>query len=163
MKPKPQEEKKVSRARHAKFCGVCKHPQCKEIEAAFVGWRSPSAIAREFHLPSGRMTVYRHAWALGLMEKRRRNVRVALERIIERADSVKVSANAVVAAVQAYAKINSGGQWIERREHLDLNALFERMSQAELEAYAREGQLPDWFTQVVPVTRNDDSKEPERE
>jgi hypothetical protein len=37
--------------------------------------------------------------ALGLMEKRRRNVRAALEKIIEKAGDVEVSATAVVSAV----------------------------------------------------------------
>jgi hypothetical protein len=73
------------------------------------------------------------------------NLRGALERIIEQAGEVEVTASAVVAAVQAYAKINAQGQWIERSEHLNLNELFERMTQAELEKYARDAELPAWF------------------
>src|SRR5262249_29313853 len=46
-------------------------------------------------------------------------------------------------------KINAQGQWIDRSEHIDLNALFERMSRDELEAYARSGKLPEWFTETV--------------
>jgi len=57
----------------------------------------------------------------------------------------------VVAAIQAYAKINAQGQWIERSEHVNLNELFERMSKDELERYARDSKLPDWFTETVPV------------
>jgi hypothetical protein len=48
--------------------------------------------------------------------------------------------------VQAYAKINAAGQWIDRSEQVNMNDLFERMTRAELEAYARDGELPDWFT-----------------
>jgi phage terminase small subunit len=33
----------------------------------------------------------------------------------------------------------------DRTETLNLNALFERMSTAELETYARDGTLPSWF------------------
>jgi hypothetical protein len=51
-----------------------------------------------------RDSIYRHAHALGLMEKRRRNVRAALEKIIEKAGDVEVSATAVVSAVAAYCK-----------------------------------------------------------
>jgi hypothetical protein len=51
-----------------------------------------------------------------------------------------------VTAVQAYAKINAQGQWIDRTEQVNLNELFERMTQEELEMYARDGQLPVWFT-----------------
>jgi hypothetical protein len=49
---------------------------------------------------------------------------------------------AVVTAVRAYPKINAQGQWIDRSEQVNLNELFERMTQEELEVYARDGQLP---------------------
>ena len=86
------------------------------------------------------------------MEKRRRNVRAALERMIEKSGDVDVTASAVVAAIQAYAKINAQGQWIDRSEHVNLNELFERMTSNELESYAREGTLPNWFSQAVSAT-----------
>jgi hypothetical protein len=89
---------------------------------------------------------------LGLFEKRRRNVRAALERIIEKADEVEVTASAVVAAVQALTKINAQGQWVERSEHVNLNELFERMSKEELETYACDGTLPAWFMRTVSAT-----------
>ncbi len=93
-----------------------------------------------------RASVYRHAHAFGLFAKRQRNVRAALEKIIERAGEVDVTAAAVVAAVQAYSKINTAGQWVDQSEQVHLNELFERMTPAELEAYARDGSLPAWFT-----------------
>jgi len=140
--------KPVSLDRHRRSCTVCKHEQCTEIEADFVGWKSPALIAQEYGL-ADRTSVYRHAHAFGLLEKRKRNVRAALERIIEKAGEVEVTSSAVVAAVQAYAKINAQGQWVERSEHLNLNELFDRMSKDELEAYARDGKLPAWFTETV--------------
>jgi hypothetical protein len=48
--------------------------------------------------------VYRHAHAFDLFEKRKANVRGALEALIERAADVEVTASAVVAAIQAYAR-----------------------------------------------------------
>ncbi|HEY6389000.1 MAG TPA: hypothetical protein VIX91_25260 [Candidatus Acidoferrum sp.] len=125
--------------------------KCEEIEAEFVSWHSPATIAEQYRL-ADRATVYRHAHAFGLFEKRKRNVQAALERIIERAGDVEVTAAAAVAAVQAYAKINAQGQWVERTEHVNLNELFERMTQPELEAYAQGGKLPDWFTRIVGAT-----------
>jgi len=119
-----------------------------EIEADFVGWKSPALIAQEYGL-ADRTSVYRHAHAFGLFEKRKRNVRAALERIIEKASEVEVTSSAVVAAVQAYAKINAQWQWVDRSEHLNLNELFDRMSKDELEAYARDGKLPAWFTETI--------------
>lgn len=103
----------VSLGRHKRTCSVCRHKQRVEIENAFVGRRSPVAIAEEYGL-SDRASVYRHAHSLGLFEKRRRNIRAALEHIIEKACEVDVTASAVVSAVQAYAKINAAGEWIDR-------------------------------------------------
>jgi hypothetical protein len=144
----------ISLGRHKTNCKVCAHEQREEIEARFVGWQSPATIAREYKL-ADRSSIYRHAHALGLLEKRKRNVQAALECIIERANEVEVTAPAVVAAVQAYAKINARGQWIDRTEHVNLNDWFERMTQDELEAYAREGKLPTWFTQTAVATLMD--------
>jgi hypothetical protein len=145
---------RVSLVRHSQVCRICAHKKREEIEAEFVAWESPATIAKDFHL-ADRATVYRHAHAFGPFEKRRRNVRAALERIIEHVGEVDVTAQAVVTAVQAYAKINAQGQWIDRTEQVNLNELFERMTQEELEMYARDGQLPVWFTQTVVATPKD--------
>jgi hypothetical protein len=144
----------TSLGRHRRNCSVCSHPKCPEMEADFVSWRSPSTIAQEYGL-ADRASVYRHAHALGLFPKRQRNVRAALERIIEKAGEVDVTAAAVVAAVQAYSKINAAGQWVDRSEHVNLNELFEKMTQQELEAYAKDGTLPDWFTTTLGATPKD--------
>jgi hypothetical protein len=136
--------------RHRGQCGICSHAQCKEIEAAFVAWESPEKIAVEFGL-SHRTTVYRHAKAFGINLKRQQNIRVPLERIIERASdpTLQVTGATVVQAIAVYGKLNAQGQLIERRETVNLNELFERMTLQEKETYAREGKLPDWFTQTV--------------
>ena len=141
----------VNLGRHKRCCTICAHEECAEIEAAFVAWESPVRITQEYGL-ADRTSIYRHAHALGLMAKRKRNMRAALEKIIERAGEVEVTSSAVVAAVQAYAKINAEGQWIDRSEHVNLNELFERMTVEELESYAKDGTLPDWFTDLVGAT-----------
>ncbi len=148
----------VNLGRHQRNCSVCGHDQREEIEAAFIGWRSPAAIAEEYGL-ADRASVYRHAHALGLFPKRQRNIRAALERIIEKAGEVDVTASAVVAAVQAYSKINAAGQWIDRTEQVSLNDLFDRMTTQELEAYARDGTLPGWFEAATVGATEGDSPE----
>jgi hypothetical protein len=65
-------------------------------------------LTEEYGL-SDRASIYRHAHARGLFEKRQRNVRAALERIIEKAGEVDVTAAAVVSAVQVYSRINAAG------------------------------------------------------
>lgn len=148
---KNKRSKPVNLGRHAAECGICAHPLRDEIERDFINWRSPAAIAKQYEL-GNRATVYRHAHALGLFPKRQRNVRAALERIIEKAGEVEPTAAAVVAAVQALSKINAAGQWVDRTEHINLNELFERMSQEELQAYAQDGTLPRWFTDTMSAT-----------
>lgn len=141
------DEPPVSNGRHEFRCTICPHEERESIEAAFVGWQSPVKIASDYKI--SRDSIYRHAKATGLSEKRRKNVRAALERIIEKAGEVEVNANAVVAAITAYAKINARGELVERHEMVDVNALFERMSSAEAEVYVKTGVLPQWFAMAT--------------
>lgn len=62
----------VSLGRHKRNCSVCAHQQRGEIEAPFIGWRSP-AIAEEYG-QADRASIYRHANAFGLFSNRQRNV-----------------------------------------------------------------------------------------
>jgi hypothetical protein len=94
--PASQSTSAVSLGRHAHQCTICSHPNLDEIEQAFVNWASPSELAREYSV--SRDAIYRHARALSLIDVRRRNIRAALERIIERAGEVEVNATAVVSA-----------------------------------------------------------------
>ena len=157
-KPPSDAGKPVNLGRHAAECKICAHANCAEIEREFVGWAGANRIATTYGV--SRDGVYRHAHALDLFRKRQRNIRAALEKIIERAGEVDVNAASVVAAVSAYARINSRGEWVERSETLDLNSLFERMTGPELEAYAADGVLPSWFETTVGATAS--SSEPAR-
>lgn len=143
--------KQTSQERHARDCKVCNHKERAQIEQEFIGWGETTRIAKEFSL--SRKSIYRHAEILQLYPKRRRNVKAALERMIEKAESVDVTASAIVAAVQALAKINANGEWVDRVEHVDLRAVFDRMSREELEIYARENKLPAWVDDFLSGTR----------
>lgn len=138
-------------ARHEAFCSICKHRDREAIERDFIEWESPARIARQYKIGS-RTSVYRHARALALFPKRDKNIRAALARIIEKGSQVRVTASVVVQAIAVYAKINSAGLWVDRRETVNVNDLFEKMSNVELAQYARDGKLPDWFTQTVGGT-----------
>jgi len=123
-----------------------------------VNWLSPLRIGEQYGVsPDG---MYRHARALDLTEKRRRNVRAALERIIEKAGEVDVNAAAIVSAVGTYARINNRGEFVERTETVNLNALFKGMTVAELDAYATNGTLPGWFEGLVGAAAPDGKKRP---
>jgi hypothetical protein len=95
---------------------------------------------------------------VGLFQKRQRNIRAALERIIERADEVDVTASSVVGAVQAYAKINAAGEWIDRSETVSMNQLFDRMTTQELEEYAQTGETPAWFQNALGATAGESQR-----
>jgi hypothetical protein len=144
---------KPSLGRHEHHCTVCSHPHHQEIEQDWIGWGNTSRIAKQYRV--SRDALYRHAHALDLFTKRQRNIRKALERIIEQAETVEVSASAVVAAIQAYAKINNAGQWVEHVQGTNMNELFDRMTKEELDAYARDGSLPEWFASAVGATGGD--------
>jgi hypothetical protein len=138
-------------ARHARDCSICSHRRRDAIETDFVDWISPVTISRRYHV--ARRAVYRHAAALDLLSKRDRNIRASLARIIEQSSNVKVTGHILVAAITAYTKINSAGRWVDRSEQTNMNMLFERMSEAELDSYARSGELPTWFEQTLAGTR----------
>ena len=92
----PRAHKAVNLGRHEQNCGICSHEKREDIERDFISWRSPITIASEYGL-ANRATVYRHAHACGLFLKRQRNLRAALERLIEKSENVEVNASALVA------------------------------------------------------------------
>jgi hypothetical protein len=65
---------------------------------------------------------------------------------LRRAGEVEVTASAVVGAVQAYAKINSNGQWVDQSQQVNLNELFDQMSQKNWKIRHVNGTLPQWLT-----------------
>jgi len=82
--------------------------------------------------------------------------------MIERVSDVPVNAAAIVAAIAAYSKINTNGQWVDRTETVNMGELLQRMTRDELRGYVDRGELPFWFTSVVGHTATD-SKEVEDE
>ena len=141
--PKAVPSRKPSLVSHRAHCSVCSHPQCEEIEREYISWKSPAKIAGEFELRD-RSAVYRHARALDLGPKRARNIRAALERMIEKADDVAMTASSAIQAIALYSKINARGEFLERDDQVGTHELFEEMDHDELAAYAKDGTLPSW-------------------
>jgi hypothetical protein len=69
--------------RHRRKCVLCRHPQRKAIEAAYLDGHSPEALAATFGLPH-KNAVYRHVRAIGLCDYRRFRLLCAAEKIIDR-------------------------------------------------------------------------------
>jgi hypothetical protein len=99
-------------ALHARRCLICNHPQLDEIEEDFVYWGHPGTIVKRFKLRH-RSLLYRHARAARLYEVRARNLRAALDHIVERASITETNSEAIVHAIKAYAHVNAKGQWEE--------------------------------------------------
>ena len=140
----------VNLGRHKAQCSICLHPECKEIERRWIDWEHMSQIKYEYQVSHDAM--YRHAHAVGLFEKRKKNIMRALERIIEKVMTTQPSASAVVAAINAYVKLNGLGQGAEHAQGTNPKELFERMSKEERELFVRDGSLPDWFSRAKGAT-----------
>ncbi len=98
--------------RHARLCVICRHPDRDHIDFDFVQWGHPETIVREYHLRS-RKILYRHARATGLYYLRSRNVRSALDHVIQLISDSAVNTVAAIQAVRIYAHINDSGSWVE--------------------------------------------------
>ncbi|HEY6904952.1 MAG TPA: hypothetical protein VI216_11640 [Candidatus Acidoferrales bacterium] len=109
--PLATSQSQPARSHHTRHCTICHHPERQAIEEEFIGWHSPKGIAQSYAV--GARSVYRHARALGLFERRASRLRDALGHIIEKVQSVSVTADAVVRAVYAHSHLSSSGQWIE--------------------------------------------------
>jgi len=98
--------------RHADQCAICKSEDRQEIEYLFVHWISPGYIVEQFNVRN-RMTLYRHMHATGLYELRRRNLRSALDHLIEHAPSTTVSGDCIIRAIRAQSRLSEDGRWSE--------------------------------------------------
>ena len=98
--------------RHADQCAICKSEHRQEIENLFLHWISPDYIVEQFRVRN-RMTLYRHMHATGLYEFRRRNLRAALDHLIENAPSARVSGDCIIRAIRAQSRLSEDGRWSE--------------------------------------------------
>jgi hypothetical protein len=103
----------VDTERHERLCTVCSYPEREAIEEAFLHWRTlREDFDAEVDLPSSD-SIFRHAHAFGLFEQRSRNMRFALENIIEHSESVQPSADSVIRAIRACSCLNRNGKWVD--------------------------------------------------
>jgi len=151
----------VDIGRHQAQRTICSYSCRQEIDDLFVDWVSPDLIVKRFTNIS-RDSVYRHAHAFDLFTKRRKNIRMALEKIVERVDFTAMSGSVILSAIKAIEKLNSEGQGVENMQSTDSKKLFDRMSPGERAAFAEDGSLPDWFSRAKGET-SDESQEGERE
>jgi hypothetical protein len=102
----------TDRERHERKCFICHHPDRAEIDDDILHWCNPGNITFKYNLNDYRC-IYRHAHATGLMERRRVYMRDSLEHVIEHAESVRPSADAIIRAVRACGRLNAKGEWVD--------------------------------------------------
>ena len=105
---------------HQSHCKICGYEDQDEIDEAFVSWENVSRIAEDYDVD--RRAIYRHASATGLYAKRDRNIRRALGRIIQKADSVPSTADSVVRAIKILTHVNARGDWVQPPTHVIFSA-----------------------------------------
>ena len=98
-------------ARHARKCGICTHPDREAIEFAFIQWHNVDWIARKYRVDP--YSIYRHAHAVNLFDRRGRNVAAVLEKLMEDAAIVRASPASIIQAVRAYSRITDYVKWVE--------------------------------------------------
>lgn len=104
-------------ARHRRKCAVCHHPDREAIEDLFIHWHSPEAIASHYEEDDESITwisIYRHAYAFGLDEIRRRNLRFVFEHILDQAGTTAATPASIIVAARALGScVNANGDWNE--------------------------------------------------
>jgi hypothetical protein len=101
--------------RHSRKCAICHHPEREVIEDLFIHWHSPQDISEFFYKDETItwVSIYRHAYALGLDAIRRRNLGFVFERVLDNAADAQPTSAGVVAAARALGCVGEDGRWVE--------------------------------------------------
>jgi hypothetical protein len=105
----------VSPERHRRKCAICSHPEREMIEDLFIHWHSPRAIAnflRDYDRVNW-VSIYRHAYALGLDAIRRRNLNHFFENTLDDATQATPTLGGILGAARALSCLTEDGRWIE--------------------------------------------------
>lgn len=123
---------------HQSHCKICGYEDQDEIDEAFVSWENVRRIAEDYDID--RRAIYRHAHATGLYEKRDRNIRRALGRIVQEADRVIVTSDSVIRAAKMLMHINARGDWVNPPTHVIVSAATRLPDQVRGPARPDEGR-----------------------
>lgn len=122
----PDREPDATLHRHITHCTICNHPDRDAIDQCILHWESPTAIADEFDL-GDRRVIWRHARALGLFRIRMEQSQHALGFLIEQAQSVVPSADAIIRAIRALSCLDENGHWHEPRKEVVITHRYEQV------------------------------------
>jgi hypothetical protein len=102
--------------RHSRKCKICHHPDRELIEQDYLDWLNPYRVAEHHGLPA--RALYRHFHAVGLASERRENLRLVLDRIIERGAETAVTGDVIIRAIRAQCCLTDRNEWIEPARHV---------------------------------------------
>src|SRR5690348_9716964 len=98
--------------RHSRKCQICSHPDIDEIEDQFINWTTAEQILKTFKI-KGESTIFRHARATGLDLRRRENLAVVLEKVLQEIDNAEMpTVSEILRAARTLARLNARGQWL---------------------------------------------------
>jgi len=150
----------VNLGRHAAQCTICNSPYRQYIEESWLEWRSTDTLAKAYGV--SRDSIYRHAHATGLYNKRRQNLMTAAERIIERWEYTYYNGSTVLGAIKLLWQMQGAERPVQPGQDPHAKELARGMSKGEGEAHAQDGSVPEPLPVASAATPND-SQEGEKE
>ncbi|MGA8221819.1 MAG: hypothetical protein WB780_09220 [Candidatus Acidiferrales bacterium] len=99
-------------ARHSRKCSICHHPDREAIEQDFLHWSTSFYIQQEYDINDAR-SIYCHARATGLIQRRRENLLAALDNLVEQSAHTVPSADGILRAIRAYSCLDEYGRWTD--------------------------------------------------
>ena len=137
-----EEERSARRRRHQGQCSICRHPQCQEIEEAWVNWGNTTLLAKYYGV--SRDAVYRHMTTLDLFKVRQKRVKVIYEKILEQLDMVSVNGATLLAALRDYVALLEREE--EQASDLASQEVSSPMADLEPAELAKDESLPEGGT-----------------
>ena len=131
-----QEGQSASLRRHQSQCSVCCHPECQEIEEAWLDWANTAQLAEKHRL--SRYAVSRHMDALGLDRVRQTNRKRLFEKVLERVEITTFKGSDLVKVLKEYAAL-CGGDESEQAASLPAQGMLDSVSGREAEEPAEVG------------------------
>ncbi|HEV2491210.1 MAG TPA: hypothetical protein VGT03_15500 [Candidatus Acidoferrales bacterium] len=147
--------------RHSRKCAICHHPEREAIEDLFIHWHSPQDISEFFYKDETItwVSIYRHAYALGLDAIRRRNLGFVFERILDNAADAQPTSAGVVAAARALGCVGENGRWTEPPKRILMTTIVRKedpsaVTSTDLDAPASASEeLPQFPSSLPPARR----------
>ena len=147
----------VNLGRHQAQCSICTSPHRQQIEQAWINWNYPNYFQCQFGV--SRDALYRHAHAFDLFSKRRDNVCLALDKMIERVDLTDVTGPVILSAIKLLAKLHGERQGVDKAPVTDAEKLPKHKSPAEGEIVAEGGSFSESHSGVEAATPDDRQNE----